>query len=193
MTCEETSGSLIHGGSGAAACLPGPASETGPGVQGVPVLGAEDQLNHGHQRRELVAGTGWIARLPSRGSEDSAGVQRPAGARGRGPARHTGTSAASWSRAPAGSPARPVVTARLTRVVSVSGCSGPRTRSNTGTSAASWSRARPHPPPPRSSQRDLPRAFRVSGCSGPSTRSQTGTSAANWSRASAASPASPVQ
>ncbi len=61
MTCEETSGSLIHGGSGAAACLPGPAGKVGPGVPGVWVLWAEDPLGHAHQRRELVAGADWIA------------------------------------------------------------------------------------------------------------------------------------
>ena len=60
------------------------------------------------------------------------------------------SSAASWSRAPAASPARPVQSARLPRAVRVSGCSGPRTRSSKGSSAANWSRAPPDPPPARS-------------------------------------------
>ena len=43
--------------------------------------------------------------------------------------------------APAASPASPVQRARLERMIRVSGCSGPWTRSRTGSSAASWSRA----------------------------------------------------
>ena len=67
------------------------------GSQGARVLGALDPLADGQQRGELVA-------------------------------------------APAAS-ASPVQRARLERMIRVSGCSGPWTRSRTGSSAASWSRA----------------------------------------------------
>ena len=79
---------------------------------------------------------------------------RPActGCSGRGPARRTGSSAAYWSRAPAGSPASPVKPARLARMLSVSGCSGPETRSSDRAPARRTGHGpRPHPPPARSS------------------------------------------
>ena len=78
-------------------CLPGPVGEFVAGSQGARVLGALDPLADGQQRGELVA-------------------------------------------APAASPASPVQRARLERMIRVSGCSGPWTRSRTGSSAASWSR-----------------------------------------------------
>jgi Alcohol dehydrogenase GroES-like domain len=53
----------------------------------------------------------------------------------------TGSSAVNRSRAPAASTASMVRDARLAAVISVSGCSGPRTRPGTGSSAAYWSRA----------------------------------------------------
>jgi len=49
----------------------------------------------------------------------------------------TGSSAASWSRAAAASPASPVQRASYRRVISVSGCLAPETRSRTGNSPAS--------------------------------------------------------
>ena len=83
--------------------------------------------------------------------------------------------------------------ARLVRMVSVSGCSAPRTRSDTGSSAAYWSRAAAASPACPVQRARLARAVSVSGCSAPRTRSRTGSSAAYWSRAAAGSPASPVQ
>ena len=49
---------LIHVGSGAIFCLPGPVGEVGTGGQGVRVLGAQDPLADGQQRGVLVAGGG---------------------------------------------------------------------------------------------------------------------------------------
>ena len=59
----------------AIARLPGPAGEVGAGGQGVRVLRAEDPLEHGQQRGELVPGPGRIPRLPGPAGEVGAGDQ----------------------------------------------------------------------------------------------------------------------
>lgn len=56
-------GGLIHTGSRATGCLPGPPGELVPGRQGTRVLRAED-AEHGQQRGELVTGPGRVPRPP---------------------------------------------------------------------------------------------------------------------------------
>ena len=97
------------------------------------------------------------------------------GAPGRGPARRTGSSAAYWSRAPAGSPASPGPAGEVG-----AGGQGVRVlRAEDPLAARAAARRtgpgrRPRPPPPRSSGRGWRARVRVSGCSGPRTRSPHG-------------------
>ena len=97
---------------------PPPPQSSGPGCageQGARVLWAEDPFPDGQQRRELVPGPGRVPRLP--GPVGQAGRGRP-GSSGCSEPRtrsSTGSSAANWSRAAAGSPACPVQRARLVR------------------------------------------------------------------------------
>ena len=89
---------------------------------------------------------------------------------------------------------RPLVQqARLPRMLRVSGCCGPRTRSNTSSSSANRSRAAAGSPACPAQRASSCRTVRGPGCSGPRTRSSTSSSPAYRSRAAAGSPASPVQ
>ena len=129
--------------------------------------------------------------LPPVGEVGAGG--RVSGCSGPRTRSRTGSSAANWSRAPAGSPASPVQRARSPRRCRVSGCSGPGPARGRAAARRTGRGPRPRPPPPRSSGRGWRGRSGCRGCSGPRTRSRTGSSAANWSRAPAASPASPVQ
>ena len=93
-----------------------------PGGHGVWVLWAEDPLDDGQQRGELVPGPDRISRRPGPIGEVG-GVIRVSGWPGPDTRSRMGSSAASWSRAPAASPAFPVQWARLCWALRVAGCS----------------------------------------------------------------------
>ena len=133
--------------------LPGPVGKAGAGGEGVRVLGAEDPLHDGQQRGVLVAGRGRVPRLPGPAGEVARGRPGCPGARRRETRSMTGSSAAYWSRAAAGSPASPVQQARLR---GRPGCPGARRRRPARGPAAARRTGRgprPDPPPARSSGR----------------------------------------
>ena len=71
-------------------------------------------------------------------------------------------------------------TGKLARARSVSGSSGPKTRSSTGTSAANRSRALAASPACPVHRARLPRPTSVSGCSGPDTRAEAPAAGDPW-------------
>ena len=171
--------------------LPGPAGEVAAGDQGFGVLGAGDPLAAAAARR---TGPGPRPDPPPPGpAGEVPRAVRVSGCSAPETRSRTGSSAAYWSRAAAGSPACPVQQARLPRAARVSGCSAPETRSR----PAAARRTGPGPPPipclPGPGGEVAAWVRKCPGGRGPETRWRKGSSAASWSRAAAGFPAFPVQ
>ena len=121
--------------------LPGPVGEAVRGWSGCPGARGRGPARGRAAARRTGRGRRPHPPPPRSSGRGCARVARVSGCSGPRTRSRTGSSAANWSRAAAGSPACPVQRARLAGSSRVSGCSGPRTRSRTGSSAANWSRA----------------------------------------------------
>ncbi len=143
------------------------------GGQGRGVVVAEDSLADRQQGSELVTGTSRITGLPCPAGELTAGGSGVPGWSGPRTCLKVGSKAASWSRAPAASPASPVQRARSWRVFRVRMWSPPRIRSESASRAANWSRAPAASPASPVQCARLLRTRRVPRSSGPRTRSES--------------------
>ena len=112
--------------------LPRPAGQVETGIRSLRVVRAARPLDYGQQRGGLVPGPGRVPGLPGRAGQVVPGSQGARVLRAENPLAD-GNSAATWSRAPAGSPAVPVQKARSFRAVRVPESSGPRTRTRAST------------------------------------------------------------
>jgi hypothetical protein len=121
-------GGVLVARSGCIPRLPSEASERLPDAKGVGVVDAEHPLEGGQHRSVLVAGPGRISHLPSPGGEAGA-MAHDGGLSAPDTRSISGSSVASWSRAPAASPICPVQLARLARRDRTTGSSAPHVRS----------------------------------------------------------------